>query len=241
MTASPKSIRRGIDRAALERDEVRDAIRRAGHGAMLLPDDVVAASLTETLAARPPGRDVWVFAYGSLIWSPMIRFAERRVVRVHGFHRGLYIWSHINRGTPDAPGIALGLDRGGSCQGVAYRLDEQDLCSELALLWRREMIVGSYVPTWVQAVAGADRVPAIAFVVNRAQFTYAGRLDDATLESVARVAHGQYGSCRQYIVETASSLEHHGIPDRRLTRLARRLADTAESPARDGAVAASLS
>lgn len=208
---------------------------------MLLPDDVVAESLAKTLAARPPGRDVWVFAYGSLIWSPMIRFAERRVVRVHGFHRGLYIWSHINRGTPDMPGVALGLDRGGSCQGVAYRIDERYLCSELALLWRREMIVGSYVPTWVCAASTAERLPAIAFVANRAQFTYAGRLDDATLESVARVAHGQYGSCRQYIVETASSLESHGIPDRRLTRLARRLAEADGSPVRDRAVAVSLS
>lgn len=216
---------RGVDRAALERDEVREAIRRAGHGAMLLPDEVVAASLEATLARRPQGQPVWVFAYGSLIWSPMIRFAERRVVRVHGFHRGLYIWSHINRGTPDSPGIALGLDRGGSCQGVAYRLDEGHVTAELSLLWRREMIVGSYVPTWVRAASASGRIPAIAFIANRARPTYAGRLDESMLLKVACTAHGQYGSCRQYIVETVASLQRHGIPDRRLARLAQRLAE----------------
>lgn len=218
---------RGIDRTALERDEVREAVRRAGRGDVLLSDGEVRASLEATLDVRPPGQAVWVFAYGSLIWSPMIRFAERRIVRIHGFHRGLCIWSHINRGTPETPGIVLGLDRGGSCRGVAYRIDEADIATELALLWRREMIVGGYVPTWVQALSFHGHVPAIAFVANRAQWTYAGRLDDDRLESIARAAHGQYGSCRQYIVETATSLERHGIPDRGLNRLARRLADDA--------------
>lgn len=92
------------------------------------------------------GGPVWLFAYGSLIWRPECTAVERVRGRVHGYHRGLYLWSHEHRGTPQLPGLVFGLDRGGSCSGFAYRLPEDNLEAALNALWRREMPVPSYRP-----------------------------------------------------------------------------------------------
>ena len=210
-----------VDRSVLERDGVRQAVRDAGHGHLLMSDEAVAYSLALTLATHPKGKPIWVFGYGSLIWNPLMEYAERRPARVCGYHRGFYIWSKINRGTPEVPGLVLALNNGGSCQGVAYRMHEDKFEAELALLWRREMVAGTYMPKWINADIGGDTVRAIAFVVNRAKPGYAGRLDDAQIVSIALRAHGAYGSCAEYLVNTATSLEVAGIADARLSRLAK--------------------
>jgi cation transport protein ChaC len=219
-----------VDRSMLEKDGVRQAVRDAGHGHLLMPDEQVAASLAQTMASHPRGQPVWIFGYGSLIWNPLMQYAERRWARVRGWHRGFYIWSKVNRGTPDKPGLVLALDRGGSCHGVAYRLhDDGRLMDELAILWRREMVAGTYMPRWLNADIGDGVVRAIAFVVNRGKPGYAGRLEEDRIVSIALEAHGAYGSCADYLTQTAGSLERQGLPDRKLSRLARRVAK-----ARDG-------
>lgn len=218
-----------VDRSVLQRDGVREAVRAAGHGHLLISDEEVSASLAAILAAHRPGEPVWVFGYGSLIWNPLMEYAERRWARVRGWHRGFYIWSKVNRGTPEVPGLVLALDRGGSCHGVAYRLHADRLDEELRLLWRREMISGTYRPIWIRANVGDETVRAIAFVVNRAKPGYAGRLEDERIVSIALQAHGAYGSCADYLTQTAHSLEESGLADRRLSRLARLVAKAKES------------
>lgn len=190
---------------------------------MLLSDEDLQKSLDAALAGRAIDEPVWVFAYGSLIWNPLFTFAERRVAKVRGFHRGFYIWSKINRGSPEKPGLVLGLDRGGSCGGVAYRLHADHVAEEFKLLWRREMLVGTYLPRWVNAHTSSGGVSALTFVVDRSAQGYTGRLSDENIVTTALGAHGHYGSCAEYLLETASSLEHHGISDQRMRRLARLL------------------
>lgn len=213
-----------IDRSFLEQDGVRRAVREAGYGHLLLSDEALAESLAAILARRQRGAPVWVFGYGSLIWSPMMHFAEKRVARLRGYHRGFYLWSKINRGTPQRPGLVLGLDRGGSCGGMAYRLHDERLESELSLLWRREMLLGTYMPRWVRLETSSGAVRGIAFVVDRSKPGYAGRLSDHQIVTTALQACGHFGSCADYLMQTARSLEKHGIADRRLTRLAEMLA-----------------
>lgn len=200
---------------------MRNAVREAGFGHLLLSDEVLAASLARTLAGRAAHVPVWVFGYGSLVWSPTFHFAERRVARVRGYHRGFYLWSKVNRGSPEVPGLVLGLDRGGSCGGIAFRLDEATVERELALLWRREMVLGTYMPRWISADTGDGIVRAVAFVVDRSKPGYAGRLSDEEIVATALRAHGHFGACADYLVSTAASLEQHGIADRRLSRLAK--------------------
>jgi cation transport protein ChaC len=212
-----------VDRSVLQRDGVRAAVRAAGHGHLLISDEDVARSLAETMAPHPAGAPVWVFGYGSLIWNPLMEYAERHPAKVRGYHRGFYIWSKVNRGSPEMPGLVLGLDRGGCCRGIAYRLHEHTLREDLELLWRREMIGGTYVPRWVSADLGGRSVRAIAFTVHRGKAGYTGRLSDHEIVSIVARAVGHYGSCADYLTQTAHSLEVQGLTDRRLTRLARML------------------
>lgn len=212
-----------VDRAFLAKDGVRNAVRAAGHSHLLMPDEEVARSLAQTMASHPRGAPVWVFGYGSLMWNPLMEHAERQPARVHGWHRGFYVWSKVNRGTPEVPGLVLALDAGGSCHGIAYRLQDTTQDEDLLLLWRREMVGGTYRPRWLQADINGRTVRAIAFVVDRRRPGYTGRLSDESIVEIAGKAVGHYGSCADYLRHTASALEHLGLPDRRLSRLAKLL------------------
>ncbi len=104
---------------------------------------------------------------------------------------------------------------------MAYRLHDEKLEVELGLLWRREMVMGTYQPRWIGADIGGEIVRAIAFVVDRSKPGYTGRLDDRQIVATAMRACGHYGTCSDYLVQTAHSLESAGIADPRMSRLAR--------------------
>src|SRR5205085_9750411 len=112
-------------------------------GKHALTEEELSQSLTATLGARPKGAGWWVFAYGSLLWNPLFPFAEARRARLHGFHRRFCLWSLASRGRPDAPGLVLGLDRGGACQGVGYRLPPPLAVRAMRRLRRRGGLVGA--------------------------------------------------------------------------------------------------
>ncbi len=164
-----------------------------------------AASLAATLAQRPPEDrarrgGVWLFAYGSLIWNPAIAFAERRFARIHGWHRAFCLSTHAGRGTPEEPGLVLGLDRGGACAGAAFRVEEALVETELTLLWQREMLSGSYAPRWVP-VRGADGAAfarAVTFTIRREGPFYTARLPRAELVRRLATARGALGSSAEY-------------------------------------------
>lgn len=184
-------------------------------GAPLTPEQL-QQSLQATLA-RHQGGPIWLFAYGSLIWRPECSAVERVRGRVHGYHRGLYLWSHEHRGTPQWPGLVFGLDRGGSCSGFAYRLPEENLDTALKALWLREMPVPSYRPHWLTCrLEDGSQVQALGFVLERHLPSYAGNLPDGVLSQVLANASGRYGTTRDYVEQTVSALRSHAMPDRNL-------------------------
>ena len=185
-----------------------------------LSDEALAASLAATLAKKPAGSGWWVFAYGSLLWNPLFPFADAKPATLHGLHRHFCLWSLGSRGSVKVPGLVLGLDRGGSCRGVAYRLPARCARAELALLWRREMVVGSYKPRWLQVHSSGHSLTALAFVVNRAHPQYAGRLATAKQAKVLAAAQGVFGSSADYLERARVALVTHGIVDPYLERLA---------------------
>ncbi len=188
-----------------------------------LSDAQIERSIDETLAARDANSPFWVFGYGSLMWNPGFVFVGKRVGTVYGFHRNFCQWSRINRGTPERPGLVLTLERGGSCRGLAFRLGESTSRADLAKLWRREMTLRSYEPRWLDCHAGGERMPVLAFVVNRGCSGYAGQLSlDAVVHALA-TARGRMGSAAEYLFHTQSVLEAHGIRDERIRRLAERV------------------
>ena len=156
-----------LTRKDLEEDGLRKHFAGSYPATQVLTPEQLERSVGNMLATHPSGEDLWLFGYGSLIWNPCIEFAERRVVLVRGHHRRFCVWSHMGRGTRERPGLVLGLDSGGSCHGVAFRIEASKVRTELRLVWRREMVVGSYRPRWVRAESFDKTLSAIAFVVNR--------------------------------------------------------------------------
>ena len=212
-----------LTRADLERDLLRETFRRTHPGVPVLSDADQEASLRHILEEHPPDTDIWVFGYGSLVWNPLVHHEERRVARLHGFHRSFCLWSHVNRGSMHKPGLVLGLDTGGSCRGVAFRIARSKAAEELRLLWRREMVLGVYAPRWAAVEAGNDALRAIAFFANRAHANYAGKLPLETVIKTLVSARGQLGTPAEYLLETVRGLVEHGVRDPYLLELRKRL------------------
>jgi cation transport protein ChaC len=212
-----------LTRAMIEDGGLLRMIAESSPTLPVLTEAERAASLAETLARRPAGFEgVWLFAYGSLIWNPALSFEERRFARVHGWHRAFCLSTIAGRGTPEAPGLVLGLDRGGACAGAAFRVAERDIETELALLWRREMLSGSYAPRWVP-VRDSDGVPfgqAVAFTIRREGPYYTKRLPRAELVQRLATARGALGSSAEYLLRTRDGLRSLGIRDRWVEGLA---------------------
>ena len=177
----------------------------------------------------PGGRhpDLWIFGYASLIWRTEFEAAEHHRTRVHGWHRALKMWSRINRGTPQQPGLVFALLPGGCCSGLVYRVPHRQADAALAALWAREMPTGVYDPRWLPCRTPAGPVRALAFTLDRASPAHTGVIPDGEMLEILRHARGRYGSTLDYLLETAACLRERGIRDReieRLERLARRIA-----------------
>jgi cation transport protein ChaC len=194
---------------------------RASADVALRSDAEIEASLDAMLASHPAGQDVWLFGYGSLMWNPAMQYAESRPGTVRGWHRSYCLWAHMGRGSPEAPGLMLALDRGGSSAGMLFRFPAATARAELLLPWRREMFTGGYLARWVRVDIETGPVRAATFVANRAYKRYAGRLDEATIAAHLAVAGGSLGTCIEYLEQTLAVLRAHGRTDHRLERLDR--------------------
>lgn len=218
----------GITRQVLERDGLRKAMQAFHPDVRLLSDQAVRASLDTTLRARPAwaaSRDgLWLFAYGSLLWNPCVAVAQRHRARLYGFHRDFRLRLTYGRGSPEAPGLMLGLVSGGSCLGVALQVAGSDPLHELYLVWRREMLTGVYRPRWVRLRSAAGTLAAVAFVVNPAHRCYCRRLEEGETVRLLATGHGLLGSSAAYLGNTVRHLDEQGIHDRRLRRLQARVA-----------------
>lgn len=164
-------------------------------------------------------RDLWVFGYGSLIWRPDFDFAERRAARVHGWHRALKMWSRINRGTPECPGLVFGMLSGGSCRGMVFRVDKAHARQVLINLWQREMMTGVYDPRWLPCHTTQGSVQALAFTLSRKSPNHTGELPDQEYRRIFEQACGKFGTTRDYAQATYDELRRMGIHDRSLGRL----------------------
>jgi glutathione-specific gamma-glutamylcyclotransferase len=170
--------------------------------------------------------DLWVFAYGSLIWRPGFPFVDRIPARLTGLHRALCVYSFVHRGTPEKPGLVLGLDRGGACRGIAYRVSAAERRQTISYLRAREQVTNVYRET-VRRVTLLDperrQVSTLVYVVDHGHPQYAGRLALAEQLHLVRQGHGESGPNRDYVVATVKALETLGCSDRNLSLLAQRL------------------
>jgi cation transport protein ChaC len=168
--------------------------------------------------------DFWVFGYGSLIWRPGFAHVEARRAHLHGVRRSLCIYSWVHRGTQARPGLVLGLDRGGSCVGLAFRVPGAHRDEVTAYLRERELVTNVYLERTLKVrLEGGDSVEALSFVVDRTHGQYAGRLDIDRAVSVISGAAGQSGRIEDYVFNTVRHLETLGIHDHWLESVAARL------------------
>jgi cation transport protein ChaC len=162
----------------------------------------------------PAGDDAWVFAYGSLMWDPCFPFEERHPALLRGWHRSLCILSILNRGTRERPGLALGLDRGGSCAGVAFRVAPDEVAAARTRLWRREMANDVYVARMASVRLDAGgRVPALIFAARPGHPQYAGDLPPERAAALVAQGVGAYGTALDYLRNVVRHLDDFGIDD----------------------------
>jgi glutathione-specific gamma-glutamylcyclotransferase len=185
---------------------------------------VLPPEIAECMAQR---RDLWIFAYGSLMWDPGFAYAEAQPALLRGYHRSFCVYSQRHRGTPERPGLVLGLDRGGACKGIAYRVPAADVAAALHYLWDREMARGTYRLKEVLVDISVGRIKARAFAVDRKQAGYAGRLSPEAVARLILQGIGGRGSCRQYLEKTVCELRKLGLLDGPLHRLEQIVKDMA--------------
>ncbi len=173
---------------------------------------------------------LWVFGYGSLMWDPGFHHDGRHAATVHGLHRRLCVSSIRYRGTPERPGLVLGLDYGGSCRGYVYQVPHRDKHEVAAYLEDREMVNGVYRPVFVRArLADGRRLAALTFRVRRDHPQYAPPMCPRTLAERIVASSGLNGPNRDYVLNTLRELESMGCRDENLGRIARYLAAAADA------------
>jgi len=181
--------------------------------------------IAQFLEGLPRG-DLWIFGYGSLMWSPGFRASQKSAALARGYHRAMCILSHRYRGTPDKPGLVMGLCRGGSCWGMAFRVPAARVRRVLAMLWRREMLNRVYKPKLIPVMVApggrggrAKRLRALAFVADTAHRQYVGELDLNGRARLVAQGIGERGHCVDYIRNTLEHMLALGLNDPHLARV----------------------
>jgi len=185
-----------------------------------------SASLAATLAARPDQGPIWLFGYGSLIWNPAFEYEEAVPATLEGWHRDFCLRLTAGRGTACHPGRMLGLTAGGETTGLVFRLTDNGLEDELALVWKREMITGCYLPTWCPLMLDDGRqVNALVFIMDSEHPLYEADSSAEIIAPLIAAASGPLGSNAQYLFSLEQSLEERGMWDEGVAELARTVRD----------------
>ena len=190
------------------------------------PDRAVRPGDAATAPDRDLARhdDLWVFGYGSLMWRPGFAYDFRCKATLRGWRRALCVYSHVYRGAPERPGLVLGLDRGGACAGVAFRVKAALREPTIRYLREREQVTAVYAERLVPVtLESGERAMALTYVADRLHAQYAGRLDRETMLAVVRAGRGQSGDNAAYVTETHDHLAAIGVRDSELEWLAERL------------------
>ncbi len=232
MTSSPRQMRLTPELVARAHRHIEDPGDAAYPGVVWATDADRAEAVAKLRAAGPANGEVWVFAYGSLIWNRPFQFAERRIGIVRGWHRSFcFGWITRYRASLEQPGLMLVLDEGGQCEGVAYRMPADMVESGLAELFRREMRgkADPMRPIWAAVETKDGPVSAITFVIGRDSGRYVGGLSDERVADVLAVAAGHLGSMAEYLYQTVKGLDDLGIHDAHLWRLQELVAERIEA------------
>ena len=169
--------------------------------------------------------EFWVFGYGSLMWNPGFPYEERVLARLRGYRRALCVRSYVHRGTEERPGLVLGLDRGGSCKGVAFRVSPSDWTATVDYLRERELVTSVYLERHLRTLLADGRdVRALTYVIDRAHPQYAGAVTVEEAARIVKAAVGRSGPNPVYVANTVAHMRELGIRDQWLENVASQIA-----------------
>ena len=158
--------------------------------------------------------DFWVFGYGSLMWNPGFAFEAKMPARAFGYRRSLCVRSFVHRGTPENPGLVLGLDYGGSCRGMAFKVAPGDVTDVVAYLRERELVTQVYKERTLRVLLpDGRRVPALTYTIDRNHVQYAGAMNARDAGAIVAGSHGKSGANTEYVMNTLTHLQAMGIRD----------------------------
>ena len=212
-----------LTRDSILSGKIHEIVREEDSSMRLLTEEERKESLLSMFSDRKIDQDVWIFGYGSLIWNPAIHFERKDIMTIYGFHRKFCLKTYLGRGNKEAPGLVLALDHGGSCRGIAFKIPAKIAAHELEIIWRREMLSGSYIPKWLNGKIKGISVKALGFVINKQEDRYIGDLTDVETATLISNASGFLGTCAEYLINTSEHLEDLGIPDNKLSKLVKLL------------------
>ncbi|WP_044044272.1 gamma-glutamylcyclotransferase [Caballeronia insecticola] len=181
---------------------------------ILWPLEKIHASLNETMESRPKDGEVWLFAYGSLLWNPLFEYADRRVATLSGWHRSFCLRTIAGRASVEAPGRMLSLERGGESAGVILRLPDEGLNDELRMIWVREMVTGAYRPTWAKVtLTNGQELTALAFVAETSHPHHENNSEAAVVAPIISAASGALGTNLDYVRKLHQALRQNNLHD----------------------------
>ena len=211
-----------LNRKNIKADKLRSIVRKQGLGSKLL-DDASLLKSRRSLVPDNTKKDIWIFGYGSLIWNPVIRPIKKLKVKSYGYRRKYCLKTHIGRGSKECPGLVLGLENGGSVTGQALKINNKNIFEELDLVWRREMIMGAYIPKIISGYSEEGKIDMIAFTINKKHENYIGSLSEAETALMISKAQGFLGTATDYLDKTCESLKILNLNDLYLKRLQARI------------------
>ncbi len=216
----------GITRDDVVHDRIRQRLKQEiseGQPHILLSDEAFDKTRAQTLEAFEQHDELWVFGYGSLIWSPTFEFVDQAVALLPGHARKFCLWAPSGRGSPERQGLWLALDDADSasqCSGVAFRIDNDLRDHETLMLWRREMVSGAYLPRVRTALINGEEKPCLCLLANKQHERYAGPLPQPTIIEAIALAEGHLGTCREYLFNLVDKLSSLSVHDQELIELA---------------------
>jgi len=211
-----------LNKKNIQSDKLRTFVREQGLGRKLLDDETLLKS-RRSLVPDNTKNDVWLFGYGSLIWNPVIKPVKKLKVKSFGYRRRYCLKTQIGRGSKNFPGLVLGLENGGSVTGEALKVNNKKIYEELELVWRREMIMGAYVPKMITGRTKEGKINMIAFIINKNHENYIASLSEAETAYMISRAQGFLGTAIEYLDKTRESLQKLGLNDNYLERLHNRI------------------
>lgn len=228
-TAKKMNNESKINRESLLNGEIQKLAESRPGLITLMPDDVRQQMVKDTIANAPDKSEFRVFAYGSLIWNPAIEIDKTYQCSIEGYHRSFCFWTVLGRGCVEQPGLMMGLESGGSCDGVAYSIAADKLETELDILFRREMLSYVYKPTWVKAKYNDPDIDAttgddmLTFVVDCENERYCKDRDEETVVRTIATAEGPIGRNCDYLYQLVAHLQELGYNDPQMTDLAKKV------------------